>query len=240
MHVDATDRSPATSRVGGGVVSWPLVLFVVVAVVHLVQLLLELPTSGITHVLLVPPLIAHLLLRTQGRHTPLVRWSAVALGFGWLGDAVPVLLPAPAQLAGSILLHALAHVGWIAAFLPTWRRSIASERPPLLVPYAIGVVGLIGVCLPGSGGLWPFVVLYGMLLVTMPVLATGIGIRATWGGVGYVLASGLIAWRAFLPGFQLPADDAIIVALYLVALVLLVSGVVHRVENSSRGVQPAR
>nr|WP_231747389.1 lysoplasmalogenase [Auraticoccus cholistanensis] len=225
-----TAATPAPRR-------WPAALFVLVGAVHLVALLLGWPTSTYTQWLLVPPLIAHLLLRCRTVRSPLVRWGVVALLLSWLGDSVPTLLPPPARLPTNMVFFGLAHASWIMAFLPCWRRSIVGTRPQLLVPYAIGVVGLIGLCLPGSGSLWPAVVAYGLLLVTMPVLATGVDVLTSWGGIAFVLCAGLLGWRAFRPGFDLPAVDAVIMAAYLCAQALLVAGTLR--AQWRRGPGPA-
>lgn len=205
---------------------WPGALFAVIATLHLTALLLGWPSSTYTQWLLVPPLIAHLLLHCRTVRSRLVRWGLLALLLSWLGDSVPTLVPVEARLPVSIVFFGLAHASWILAFLPRWRLSIVGTRPPLLVPYAIAVVGLIGLCIPGAGSLWPAVVVYGLLLVTMSVLATGVGAATTWGAIAFVLTGGLVAWRAFVPGFDLPAADALIMATYLGAELLLVVGVV--------------
>lgn len=214
---------------------WAGVLFLVVGAVHLTALLAGWPSTTYTQWLLVPPLIAHLLLRCRTVRSPLVRWAVLALGLSWLGDSLPTLLPEPARLPTSIVFFGLAHASWILAFRPFVRHSILASRPQLLVPYAIAMVGLIGLCIPGAGSLWPAVLVYGLLLVTMPVLATGVGVLTTWGGIAFVVTGSLMAVRAFVPGVQLPGADAIIMATYLVAQGLLVSGVLSAGWRVTRG-----
>lgn len=218
---------------------WAGVLFLVIGAVHLTALLAGWPITTYTQWLLVPPLIAHLLLRCRTVRSPLVRWAVLALALSWLGDSIPTLLPERARLLTSIVFFGLAHASWVLAFRPFVRQSILASRPQLLVPYAIAMVGLIGLCIPGAGALWPAVLVYGLLLVTMPVLATGVGVLTTWGGIAFVVTGSLIAVRAFVPGVQLPSGDAIIMTTYLLAQGLLVTGVLAAGWRVARRPLPA-
>jgi uncharacterized membrane protein YhhN len=59
------------------------------------------------------------------------------------------------------------------AFLP-YRRASLLHRPLPLVGYLIVIGGLLAWIAPGSGILAPAVIVYGLPLVTMAVLASGV------------------------------------------------------------------
>lgn len=207
------------------VVSWPAVVFVLIAVVHLVGVLLDQSWTVATKWGLVPPLMAHLVLNCRTVRSRLVRLVLIALLLSWLGDSVATVMPADWQFVTLVAFFAAAQLVFCLAFLPWWRRSIIASRPQLLVPYLIGIVGMAALTISASGNLWVAVVVYGLLLMSMSALATGLNPLTTWGGVFFVLSDGLLAVRAFVPVFDRPLMHFVIMLLYLLAQACLVLGV---------------
>lgn len=218
-----------------------LALLGVVTVVHLgAQLVGGGLVAGVTQVLLMPLLAGALWLATSGPRPRLVRLTLVALGLSWLGDSLPRLAEGDAAFLLLVGFFLLAQVAYVAAFRPWWRRSVAGRRRVLLLPYVAAVGGLVAACAPGAGALLGPVLVYGALLGTMAVLATGVGTLTGAGGALFLVSDGLIALDAFAAGFALPAQGFWVMATYVAAQVLLVAGVLREASSSPRREDAAR
>ena len=94
-------------------------LFVVLAVVHLgAQLAGASRVADRSQVLLMPTLALVVAVWTARPRTRRVRVVLVALGFSWLGDTVPDLVPHDVSFVVMIGFFLLAQVCYIAAFAP--------------------------------------------------------------------------------------------------------------------------
>jgi uncharacterized membrane protein YhhN len=193
--------------------------------------------SAVTQVLLMPALALLLMLQRpgQGRLTTL---TLVALGWSWLGDTVPRLLDGDPEFLVMVGCFLVAQVAYIGAFRPYRYESILHRRRPWLIPYGVGVVLLVAVCLPGSDWLAPAVVAYGGCLLVMAVLATGIHRLATVGGVLFLVSDGLIALDAFAGWWALPQQDVAVMTAYIIAQLLLVLGVLRRATEEEPAYTP--
>lgn len=161
-----------------------------------------------------------------------------ALAFSWLGDVVPDFMPEGAAFLTLVGCFLLAQLAYVAGFLPSWRRSLAS-RTLTLVPYAVALLTLLKATLPHAGPLAPAVVGYGVTLTVMAVLATGVHVQAGIGGALFVVSDSLIALEAFR-GWEGTAVSIAVMATYALAQLLLVLGVhAHLRGRSGGGCSPA-
>lgn len=199
------------------------VAFAAVAVAHLVAQLVA-PESSFTDIsqwFAMPLLAAALAASAPPPRTRLVGLVLVALGFSWLGDTAPDLFDGDASFLVMVGFFLCAQVVYIVAFVPYRAGSILHRRRWALVIPVVAVAALIVACAPGAGVLLVPVVVYGLLLATMAVLATGVSPVVATGAVLFVVSDALIALGAFtalsVPGFA-------IMVTYLAAQVLVAVG----------------
>lgn len=172
--------------------------------------------------------------------TRLLLLVPVALLFSWLGDSLPWFFAGDTAFLVMVGGFLIAQVCYIAAFAPQVRSSILGRRRPVLTAYLALFVALVATCLPGAGSLAPAVVVYGITLVTMAILATGIDALAWIGGALFFVSDGLIALGAFADFWPLhdPAQSLAVMSTYLAAQLLLVLGVL-RVLGAPAASRPA-
>lgn len=194
--------------------------------------------AGVTQVLLMPVLVGVLLTQTTRPRSRLVTLTLGALGFSWLGDSAPRLLHGDPAFLAMVGFFLVAQVCYITAFRAYADDSILRRQRGWLAAYAVVVLALIVVCLPGAGVLAPAVLIYGLSLGTMAVLATGVDRLAWVGGAFFLVSDGLIAIDAF-SDLDLPAHDVSVMATYVVAQLLLVLGVILRDARAVPGRSPA-
>lgn len=207
-----------------------LLAFLVVTLAHLVGQIMvpDGLVTDLTQVLLMPALAWVLLASTPTPKSRLVRLTLLALVFSWLGDSLPRLAEEGSDLGFGLMLvlFLLAQLAYVAAFLPFAGRSIARTRPVLLVLYVLALAALIAATAGEADALLSALVLYGVLIVAMAVLATGIDRVAATGGVLFLLSDALIALEAF-GGLELPIHGFWVMLTYALAQALLVLAVAH-------------
>ncbi len=205
-----------------------LLAFVVITSAHLTGQVVapEGVLTDISQVLIVPTLVWVLLAGTPTPKSRLVRLVLVALVLSWLGDSLPRLAPdgSTVGLALMIVPFFLAQLVYIAAFLPFARRSVVRDTP-ILAGYVVVWLLVVGIFTAGDGGILPAVV-YGGVLVTMAVLATGIDLLAAVGGVLFVISDTLVGLGTFL-AVGLPVHGLWVMLTYALAQALLVLAVAH-------------
>ncbi|MBO0841880.1 MAG: lysoplasmalogenase [Nocardioides sp.] len=204
----------------------PLAAYVVIAVVHLgAQVAGSTGLAGVTQALLMPALAVFLI--THGLDTRLRKLTLLALTFSWVGDLFPRFLHGDAAFMGMIVAFLCAQVSYIAAFRPYAARSVL--RTPRVIPYVVVLLALVAICAPGAGALAPAVVVYGLSLLTMAALATGVNRLTTVGGAVFVVSDSLIALDAFVKHWPLhdPVQPTAVMATYVVAQALLTLGVLR-------------
>ncbi|WP_300682289.1 lysoplasmalogenase [Nocardioides sp.] len=227
-----------------------LLPYAVLTALHLLCLATEARTAADVLQVTLMPALGYALVRLYPRtgDARLLRLTTWALVFSWLGDTIPRFLsgdPAFGAMIGSFLV---AQCCYIAAFKPRISTSIVHRRRPLLTPYAVAFVVLLGLCVPAAGVLAPAVVVYGCSLAAMGILATGLN-RLTWiGGAIFMASDALIALDAFDVWTQ-PGHDLWVMSTYCLAQLFLVLGIVgigsgydaeqHR-EHSDRDGRRAR
>jgi uncharacterized membrane protein YhhN len=211
-------------------------VFAAVAVVHLAAQLAGAGTvAAVTQWLLMPLLAAAFRAATDGGSLVLL-----ALGFSWLGDTVPALFSDDARLLAMVGFFLCAQITYIAAFLPTWRRSVL--RRPALLAYIAAFGALLVSCAPAAGGLLVPVICYGLCLTLMAVLATGVHPLTGIGGALFFVSDGLIALDAFAPWYAPPAPGTWVMLTYIAGQTLIIAGVVRaatadRTTDSSRSLR---
>lgn len=208
-----------------------LLVLVVVTLVHLgAQVAAPDGTvADVSQVLLMPALLWVLLTGTPNPKSLLVRLVSLALVLSWLGDTLPRFAEDGSTLGFGLMLGAffLAQLAYVAAFLPFASDSIVRRRPALLTPYVLLLAVIIAVVADGAGALYPAVVLYGLVVVGMAVLATGIDVVATVGAVLFLVSDGLIAVSAFA-ALELPLHGFWVMLTYVAGQTLIVMAVAHR------------
>lgn len=185
--------------------------------------------STVTQWLLAPALalaVATLAARPWPR---LVRWALVALGWCFLGDLLPSLVPDGGSNRFLVMVGAffVAQLSWIVAFWPWRGAAFRGRRRWAATAYGLVAVALLAVCVPAAGPLAVPVVGYAAALTTMAVLALGPDRVVAWGGALFLVSDSLIAIEAFAPRLTLPGHGVWVMATYAAALALLAFGAVR-------------
>lgn len=180
---------------------------------------------------LMPLLALTLALAAPRPHGRLVRLVLVALGFSWLGDTAPDVVPEDLAFVTMLGFFAVAQVLYVVAFWPLRRAGVVGRRPVALVGYAAAFVALVVACAPGAGSLLAPAVVYGALLATMAALSTFHRVAGI-GGALFLVSDSLIALDAFVDGYALPAHGFWVMLTYVAGQALLVAGVLLHVRRT--------
>ncbi|WP_425956943.1 lysoplasmalogenase family protein [Xylanimonas sp. McL0601] len=217
-------------------------VFAVVAVVHLAAHVVVPGGSGVVNVtqwLLMPPLAAALWCATAVPRPQLVQLVVVALLCSWAGDVVPSFVPDSLSFLVLMGLFLCAQVVYVLAFAPYREASVLRRRRGVVLAYGVVYVAIVGtaavVLLPQGGaniGLVAGLAVYGAVLVTMAVLATGVDRLAGIGGALFLVSDGLLGVAQAMPD----AIDALppgvhgfaVMLTYIAAQTLLAAGVRRR------------
>lgn len=206
----------------------------IVAFVHLLSHVMPvgdgfLTLTRMTQWLLMPLLALVLWASTQPPRSRLVRLVLLALGFSWLGDFLPGFVgggDAPfLTLVGCFLL---AQITYVTAFLPFREQSFVRTNKVGMLSYILALAALVYLCASGAGVLLVPVVIYGIVLTSMAILASGLGRIGALGGALFFISDALIAIRAFAPSAALPTNGLLIMTTYIAAQALLVAAVLQR------------
>jgi uncharacterized membrane protein YhhN len=198
-----------------------LAAYLIVSLVDVVAEARHATRTAFVAVVLAMPALAGFLQAAKPRSLRLYTWVTAALFFSWLGDWVGDLLD-PHVLV-KIVFFFLGHLCFIAAFLP-FRRNSVLHRPVWLLAYVVVIGALLIWIAPHAGGLAAPIVVYGAVLGTMAVLATGVNRRTGIGGAIFVASDLTIAVTTFVvPGIGLA--EVLIMTSYLIAQLLIVLGV---------------
>jgi len=212
--------------------------YVALALVHVAtQLTGPLGLRTATQVAAMPVLVLVVLARTRAPRSWLVVWLLAGLGFSWLGDTAPKLAGDSSFLV-MVGFFLLAQVAYVVAFWPRRARSVLRRGslawPAPLTAYLVVLVLLLVWCVPGAGPLLVPVVAYGVVLVAMAVLSTGVHPLTAAGGALFLVSDGLIALDAFADWYALPWHGVAVMATYLAAQGLLAAGVIALAASRRR------
>lgn len=211
-----------------------------VTVLHLVALLAGWDGLGVvTKALLMPTLAVFVVVRTARPRSRIIRLALAALFFSWLGDTAPFAVPDDVAFLVMVGFFLVAQLAYLAAFAPSARRGPLRRRPVLAVPYVAALALLLVACLPGAGALVVPAVVYGVCLVSMAALATGVHPLAAVGGVVFLASDAMIALGEFTTWFAPPAAGFWVMLTYVAGQILLIAGVLAS-DRVSRSRGPVR
>lgn len=182
--------------------------------------------ADVTQILLMPLLFGALYCATSAKRPRLVRLVLIAVVFSWLGDTVPRFMGGDSGFLVMVGFFLMAQLFYIAALWPYRHSSVAVRALPAL-PYLAVFAGLVLACAPGAGGLLVPVLIYGLALVLMAMLSTGLGALAGVGGAIFLISDGLIALRSFTT-WELPGASFWIMLSYVVGQGLITVTVVRQ------------
>ena len=188
--------------------------------------------AGATQWVLMPLLVGALLLDTRAPRSRLVRGSLVALFFSWLGDSTPRLVPEGSAFLVLMGCFLIVQIAYIVAFLPYAGRSALRVRRILLAPYIVGVAVLVVLCLDGAGAMLFPVLVYGLVLGTMAVLATGVNGYVWAGGALFLVSDALIALGEFSE-VTVSHNAFWVMLTYVLAQALIVLGVEEHAASAA-------
>lgn len=203
-------------------------LLVLVTAVHLFAQLTQ-PTgmlADVTQVMLMPLLAAVVFTLTVAPRSKMIRLILIALGFSWVGDTLPRFMSGDPAFLAMVAGFLVAQFFYIAALLPLWKQSVL-RRPWLALPYLAAFVLLLVLCAPGAGSLLVPVVIYGVALMSMAILSTGLGVVGGIGGAIFFISDGLIALRSF-SGLDVPGMGFWIMLTYVLGQAMLSFAVTKR------------
>jgi uncharacterized membrane protein YhhN len=196
--------------------------------------------ADVTKVLLMPLLLAWLLAYMSGRFTAPTRWLAVGVVFAWFGD---LLLMGSGDLffIGGIAAFLAMQVCYIVAFTRVPGPGLVRAWRIALIPFVAFWLLLNALVSPGVGDLRIPVVIYSVVLVGMSVAALDLVIRVPqdkgWrvaiGAAIFVISDAFIALTAFGPLNESAATSTFIMATYIVAQGMIVTGFAEALDAES-------
>lgn len=199
--------------------------YLVVSAAHLV-LLYTGPAWAVTatKALLMPLLALAVLLVARRSTDATIRYLVLAIGLSWAGD---VALSFPGTVAFVIGLGSFlgAHVVYIAVFLRMPRSRRFPPAPALL--YLVWYPAFLALLGPHTGALLAPVALYGLVLGVMAATAAWHGRLIAVGGALFVVSDSVLGLGRFLPGYDFPLHDLVVMTSYLAAQALIAVGVLR-------------
>ena len=198
-----------------------LVAFVLVAAVHLVLDGADAtPWDSVTKCLLAPLLAGWV--ATSGGPRLLV----VALGLCFLGD---LFLEIDDLFVVGMAAFAGAHLALITLFVRRGAVAGVRARPVVALAYVGVAIGMVAWCWGGlEPTLKPAIPVYAALLVGTAATSAAVDVRAGVGGALFLVSDGIIALsEAGRIDADAPATGLAIMALYLLAIWLLATGIVR-------------
>ena len=183
-----------------------------------------------TQWLLMPALAAFLAVAGRPVRDRLQRLVLLALGFSWLGDLLPALVPDAAAFLVMVGCFLLAQVTYVVAFAPYVHGGLG-RHPWAAIPYVLVLAVMLALVLPGAGAMTVPLIVYGVVLVAMAVLALGVD-RATAVVAAISLVSdALIAVDHFVAGYDFAHQGVTVMATYILGQGLIALGVMLHVRR---------
>lgn len=205
------------------ILAW--VPYMVLSVVHVSAIVLDSPLAPPTKLWLMPLLalpVAAAALRLRPR--AVVALLLAALLFSWLGDSAGAFFPTLPELPLMLGFFGIAHIGYIVLFL---RFARIRRLPWWTLVYVAWWVGMLSILGPRTGGLFPAVAAYGLVLAGTAATAARCHPIVTIGGAFFLASDSILAFRLFLPealpGWMSPA----VMITYTIGQGLIVWGVLH-------------
>ena len=186
----------------------------------------------LTKPFLMPLLLAFLLVSTRP-DTRLLRLTAAALVFAWLGDLF--LIPdGDSWFMLGLLAFLGAQICYCIAFATRFDDSPLRRNRWWALPF-VGWWGLLLVALgPDLGGMLVPVAVYGAVLCTMAALATGVHRVTMVGALLFLCSDSALAATSLSDRITIPAADAVVMITYTVGQALIVLGVLAASQTRSQ------
>lgn len=209
-----------------------LIAYLCVGVANVLGNAADLATlTDLTKPLLVPILMVWLLISGRGRLSLPLRWLAAGLVFAWLGDLLLMVDGDLAFMAG-IGAFLVMQICYILAFTRVPGPGLVRAWKVALIPYVTIWIVVNLLVSAGVGSLRVPVLIYSAVLVAMAVAALDLvlrvprapGWRVAWGAVLFLVSDGLIAVTEFGPLSATPTLSALIMASYIAAQAMIVTG----------------
>ncbi|RYP85820.1 lysoplasmalogenase [Nocardioides guangzhouensis] len=173
---------------------------------------------------LLMPLLLGVLLASARLGTRLLRATAAALVFSWLGDLF--LMPGgDTWFLLGLAAFLGAQVCYCIGFATRFSDSPLRRRRALVAPYVAWWLLLLVVLGPDLGGMVVPVAVYGAVLCTMAALATGVHRWTTIGALLFVASDSVLAATSLSDRLSVPADGAVVMTTYTLGQALIVLGV---------------
>jgi uncharacterized membrane protein YhhN len=204
--------------------------FVLASALHLVTLQTG-PDWAVTatKAVLMPLLALAVLVVARPRRDAAVALLLAAIGLSWAGD---VALSLPGGFVAGLVCFLLAHLGYITLFL---RMPRARRRPPAwTLVYLAWFPLFLALLGPHTGALLVPVALYGVVLGAMGTCAALHGLLVAAGGALFVMSDSVLALGRFLPGYDFPLHDLVVMSSYLAAQALITVGVLRSLSSERR------
>jgi len=205
------------------ILAW--VPYVVLSITHVSAIALNSPLAPPTKLWLMP-LLALPVAAAAPRLRPraVVALLLAALLFSWLGDSAGAFFPTLPELPLMLGFFGIAHIGYIVLFL---RFARIRRLPWWTLVYVAWWVGMLSILGPHTGGLFPAVAAYGLVLAGTAATAARCHPIVTIGGAFFLASDSILAFRLFLPdalpGWMSPA----VMITYTIGQGLIVWGVLH-------------
>ena len=205
------------------ILAW--VPYMVLSVVHVSAIALDSPLAPPTKLWLMP-LLALPVAAAAPRLRPraVVALLLAALLFSWLGDSAGAFFPTLPELPLMLGFFGIAHIGYIVLFL---RFARIRRLPWWTLVYIAWWMGMLSILGPHTGGLFPAVAAYGLVLAGTAATAARCHPIVTIGGAFFLASDSILAFRLFLPealpGWMSPA----VMITYTIGQGLIVWGVLH-------------
>ena len=186
-----------------------------------------------TKPLLMPLLMAWLMLavRTDGGFGTPLRWLAAGIAFAWIGD-LALMGSGDLFFMGGIGAFLLMQVCYLTAFLRVPGLGLVRAWKIAAVPYILIWLAMNVLVSAGVGAMRIPVMVYSAVALAMALAALDLvlrvprplGWRVAWGALLFVLSDALIAVTTFGPLTATPNTSALIMAIYVIAQAMIVTG----------------
>ncbi len=197
----------------------------VLSVVHVSAIALDSPLAPPTKLWLMP-LLALPVAAAAPRLRPraVVALLLAALLFSWLGDSAGAFFPTLPELPLMLGFFGIAHIGYIVLFL---RFARIRRLPWWTLAYVAWWVGMLSILGPHTGGLFPAVAAYGLVLAGTAATAARCHPIVTIGGAFFLASDSILAFRLFLPDALPEWMSPAVMITYTIGQGLIVWGVLH-------------
>lgn len=199
-----------------------LLAFGLVSVVHLVLNGAGAEPWDSVSKCLIAPLLVGWVMEQQGP-----RLLLVALVFCFLGD---LFLEIEDLFIVGMAAFAAGHIAFITFFIQRGALDRLRSRPLIVVVYVVAAIGMVAWCWGGlEPGLKPAIPVYAALLVGTAATSLASDVRAGVGGALFLASDGIIALsEAGRIDKDATATGLAIMALYILAIFFLASGILQR------------